>query len=182
MKVTRRSLNALIAGAPLAAGWTASQAAERKDSVIVGMILEPPGLDPTTAPAAAIGEIVHYNIFEGLTRVGVDGAVTPLLAESWAITPDGKSYTFRLRKGIKFSDGAPFDAAAVKFSFDRARAPGSTNKANRPTATSKGKSKPRHKKKKRDARVGRSMTTGMAPLSPARTPPRMGQSVHACHF
>ena len=129
MKVTRRSLNALIAGTPLAAGWTISQAAERKDSVIVGMILEPPGLDPTTAPAAAIGEIVHYNIFEGLTRVGVDGAVTPLLAESWAITPDGKSYTFRLRKGIKFSDGSPMDSAAVKFSFDRARAPGSTNKA-----------------------------------------------------
>jgi len=129
MKVSRRSLNALIAGAPLAGAWSATQAAGRKDSVVVGMILEPPGLDPTTAPAAAIGEIVHYNIFEGLTRVGVDGAVTPLLAESWAITPDGKSYTFRLRKGIKFSDGSPMDAAAVKFSFDRARAPGSTNKA-----------------------------------------------------
>lgn len=129
MKVTRRSLNALIAGAPLAAGWSSSQAAERKDSVIVGMILEPTGLDPTIAPAAAIGEIVHYNIFEGLTRIGVDGAVTPLLSESWTITPDGKSYTFRLRKGIKFSDGSPFDSAAVKFSFDRARAPGSTNKA-----------------------------------------------------
>ena len=129
MKVSRRSLNALIAGAPLAGAWSATQAAGRKDSVVVGMILEPPGLDPTTAPAAAIGEIVHFNIFEGLTRVGVDGAVTPLLAESWAITPDGKSYTFRLRKGIKFSDGSPMDAAAVKFSFDRARAPGSTNKA-----------------------------------------------------
>ena len=129
MKVSRRTLNTLIAGAPLAGAWTAAEAAVRKDSVVIGMVLEPPGLDPTTAPAAAIGEIVHYNIFEGLTRVGVDGAVTPLLAESWTITPDGKSYTFRLRKGVKFSDGAPMDAAAVKFSFDRARAAGSTNKA-----------------------------------------------------
>ena len=42
------------------------------------MVLEPPGLDPTIAPAAAIGEITHYNIFEGLTRIGVDGAVTGL--------------------------------------------------------------------------------------------------------
>ena len=129
MKVSRRSLNALIAGAPFAGAWSATQAAGRKDSVVVGMILEPPGLDPTTAPAAAIGEIVHYNVLEGLTKINVDGSVTPLLAESWSMDPDGKSYTFRLRKGIKFSDGSPMEATAVKFSFDRARAPGSTNKA-----------------------------------------------------
>jgi hypothetical protein len=41
----------------------------RKDTVVLGMVLEPPGLDPTTAPAAAIGEIVHYNVLEGLTRI-----------------------------------------------------------------------------------------------------------------
>jgi peptide/nickel transport system substrate-binding protein len=93
------------------------------------MVLEPPGLDPTTAPAAAIGEIVHYNVLEGLTKINVDGSVTPLLAENWGHTPDGKTYTFRLRKGVKFSDGAPLDASVVKFSFERARAPGSTNKA-----------------------------------------------------
>ncbi len=40
-----------------------------------------------------------------------------------------RSYTFKLRKGVTFSDGAPFDSAAVKFSFDRAKAEGSTNKA-----------------------------------------------------
>ena len=34
-----------------------------KDSVTIGMVLEPPGLDPTSAPAAAIGEVTHYNIF-----------------------------------------------------------------------------------------------------------------------
>jgi ABC-type transport system substrate-binding protein len=37
----------------------------------------------------------------------MDGAVTPLLAEAWSMTPDGKVYTFRLRKGVTFSDGAP---------------------------------------------------------------------------
>jgi peptide/nickel transport system substrate-binding protein len=93
------------------------------------MVLEPPGLDPTSGAAAAIGEIVHYNVLEGLTKIGMDGSVTPLLAESWLLGPDGKTYSFVLKKGVKFSDGKPFDASAVKFSFERAKAPGSTNKA-----------------------------------------------------
>jgi peptide/nickel transport system substrate-binding protein len=129
MTLSRRTLNALLAGAPLAAALPAAQAQAGKDSLVLGMVLEPPGLDPTTAPAAAIGEIVHYNVLEGLTKITVDGAVTPLLAETWEHSPDGKTYTFKLRKGIKYSDGAAFDAHAVKFSFDRARAPASTNKA-----------------------------------------------------
>jgi peptide/nickel transport system substrate-binding protein len=98
--------------------------------VILGMVLEPsPGLDPTMSPAAAIGEIVHFNVLEGLTKINMDGSITPLLAESWAIDPDGKSYTFRLRKGVKFHNGEAFDASDVKFSFARAKAEGSTNKA-----------------------------------------------------
>jgi peptide/nickel transport system substrate-binding protein len=93
------------------------------------MVLEPPGMDPTIAPAAAIGEIVHYNVLEGLTKINVDGSVAPLLAESWAMEPDGKSYTFKLRKGVKFHDGEAFDSADVKFSFERAKDDKSTNKA-----------------------------------------------------
>jgi len=128
-RISRRRLNALLAATPLASAVPGALAQTRKDSVVIGMVLEPPGLDPTTAPAAAIGEIVHYNVFEGLTKINVDGSVVPLLCEAWSQTPDGKTYTFLLRKGVTFSDGAPLDAAAVKFSFDRARAPGSTNKA-----------------------------------------------------
>ena len=45
------------------------------------------------------------------------------------IGADGKAFTFKLRKGVKFQDGAAFDSAAVKFSFDRAKAEKSTNKA-----------------------------------------------------
>lgn len=128
MAISRRSVNTLIVSSGLAP-LTSALAQRNTSSVVLGMVLEPPGLDPTVAAAAAIGEVVHYNIFEGLTKIAMDGAVLPLLAESWAHTPDGKTYTFRLRKGVNFSDGAPFDAAAVKFSFDRAKAPGSTNKA-----------------------------------------------------
>jgi peptide/nickel transport system substrate-binding protein len=101
-----------------------------KDILVLGMVLEPsPGLDPTTAPSAAIGEVVHYNVLEGLTKITSAGAVQPLLAEDWASDPDGKTYTFKLRAGVKFQDGSPFNADAVKFSFDRARAADSTNKA-----------------------------------------------------
>jgi peptide/nickel transport system substrate-binding protein len=132
MTLQRRTLNLLLAATLALGGASAfdAQAQSRKDSVVLGMPLEPaPGLDPTTAAAAAIGEVVHYNILEGLTKINVDGTVTPLLAESWSASPDGKTYTFKLRKGVKFQDGEPFDAAAVKFSFERAKADGSTNKA-----------------------------------------------------
>ncbi len=129
MSVQRRTVNTLLAGVPLAGAFNAARAQPPKNRAVLGMILEPPGLDPTTAPAAAIGEIVHYNIFEGLTKIAMDGAVTPLLAETWSESPDGKSYTFRLRKGITFSDGSPLDSSTVKFAFERAKAPGSTNKA-----------------------------------------------------
>ena len=105
-----------------------ASAASAKDSVTIGMTLEPPGLDPTTAPAAAIGEIVHYNIFEGLTKINEDFSVTPLLAESWAFSPDLKTLTFKLKPGVKFQDGEPFTSKDVKYSFERYGGKDSTNK------------------------------------------------------
>ena len=107
----------------------AAHAQTDKTRVTLAMVLEPTGLDPTTAPAAAIGEIVHYNVLEGLTKINVNGSVTPLLAESWTMDPDGRSYTFKLKKGVKFHDGEAFDASDVKFSFERAKDEKSTNKA-----------------------------------------------------
>ncbi|MEP7282212.1 MAG: ABC transporter substrate-binding protein [Rubrivivax sp.] len=120
------------AGAALALAAVAvapAQAQGRKNQLVLAMVLEPPSLDPTSAAAAAIGEVVHYNILEGLTKINVDGSVTPLLAQDWTESPDGTSYTFRLKKGITFSDGSPLDAEAVKFSVERAKAPDSKNKA-----------------------------------------------------
>ena len=67
MSMDRRTFNSLLAGAPLAAALPEAWAQSSKTSVTLGMVLEPTGLDPTTGAAAAIGEIVHYNIFEGLT-------------------------------------------------------------------------------------------------------------------
>jgi peptide/nickel transport system substrate-binding protein len=126
MKTVLRVLSALL----LATLAINAPAQGRKDGVVLGMVLEPsPGLDPTTASAAAIGEVVHLSVLEGLTKIGMDGKVSPLLAESWSIDPDGRVYTFKLKKAVKFHDGEAFDASDVKFSFERAKAEGSTNKA-----------------------------------------------------
>jgi peptide/nickel transport system substrate-binding protein len=109
----------------------AALAQGRKDSIVIGMALEPPGLDPTAGAASAIAEIVQYNVLETLTKINSDGSVTPLLAESWEVSPDLRTYTFKLRRGVKFQNGEPFNAQTVKFSFDRAGGDKSTNKDKR---------------------------------------------------
>ena len=98
-----------------------------RDSITIGMQLEPPNLDPTGGAAAAIDEVVYANVFEGLTRYRADGSIAPALAASWTVSEDGLTYTFTLRSGVKFHDGTDMTAEDVKFSLDRARAEGSTN-------------------------------------------------------
>jgi peptide/nickel transport system substrate-binding protein len=115
-------LSALLATAP------AALAQRPKDQAVIGMTLEPPGLDPTAGAASAIAEVVLYNVFETLTKIGPDGVPRPLLAERWASSPDLKTWTFHLRRDAKFHNGEAFTAAAVKFSFERAAAAGSVNK------------------------------------------------------
>ncbi len=107
----------------------------KKDSMTLAMALEPPGLDPTAGAASAIAEITHYNIYETLTKINPDGSVSPLLAESWEVSPDLRTYTFRLRKGVKFHNGENFNAETARFSFVRAGADKSTNKDKRTFAT-----------------------------------------------
>jgi peptide/nickel transport system substrate-binding protein len=103
--------------------------AQMKDSVTIGMTLEPaPGLDPTQGAAAAISEVTMYNIFESLVRIDEQGVIGPMLATSWTISPDGKTYTFNLVKGAKFHDGAAFTSSDVRFSVEAAAAEKSGNK------------------------------------------------------
>jgi len=109
----------------LAFGVTPATAA--KMDATIGMQLEPPNLDPTGGAAAAIDEVLYANVFEGLSRFGPDGEILPALAESWEISEDGLTYTFKLHTGVTFHDGSGFDAEDVKFSLDRARADDSTN-------------------------------------------------------
>ena len=130
--INRRHLIATAAsGATRATLPLAATAQAKKDAVVLAMTLEPPGLDPTAGAASAIAEIVQYNIFETLTKINNDGTVSPLLAEKWEVSPDLKTYTFTLRKGVKFQNGEPFNANAVRFSFERAGGDKSTNKDKR---------------------------------------------------
>ncbi|HEY0276210.1 MAG TPA: ABC transporter substrate-binding protein [Paenirhodobacter sp.] len=63
--------------------------------------------------------VVLRNVVESLTdQDQTSGAIIPWLAQSWQISADGLAYTFHLRQGVTFSDGTPFDAAAVKTAFD----------------------------------------------------------------
>jgi peptide/nickel transport system substrate-binding protein len=105
----------------------AQPSAPAADRVTIGMQLEPPILDPTANPAAAISEILYGNVFEGLVQFAADGSAVPKLAASWDVSDDGLSYTFHLQHGVRFHDGSAFDAAAAKFSLDRVLDSGSVN-------------------------------------------------------
>ena len=120
-------LNRLMTGVASAALVVAATSAFAKDDITVAMQLEPPHLDPTSAAAGAIDSVLYTNVFEGLTRFMGDGSVVPGLAESWEISEDGLTYTFKLREGVTFHDGTTMDAEDVKFTLDRINAEDSAN-------------------------------------------------------
>jgi peptide/nickel transport system substrate-binding protein len=103
---------------------------------------EAPTEAPTEAPAAKGGSLIYGNhdpadtfdpaatysswiqselslLYDTLVYWGPDKEYYPGLAESWEVSEDGKTYTFNLRQDVKFHDGTPFNAEAVKFTFDR---------------------------------------------------------------
>ncbi|MEZ5782670.1 MAG: ABC transporter substrate-binding protein [Rhizobiaceae bacterium] len=101
--------------------------ASAKDTLTLGLPIEPTGLDPTISAPVAIREVTWGNIYEGLVTLDKDGQIKPLLATEWTVSDDGLTYTFKLRPDVKFHNGTAFDSSIVKFSLDRARANDSTN-------------------------------------------------------
>jgi peptide/nickel transport system substrate-binding protein len=88
----------------------------------VGLDADPPNLDPHRSNAA-VDRQVFQSLFDKLVDLDQDLKIVPMLATSWTISPDGKTVSFKLRQGVKFQDGTPFDANAVKFNFDRMQDP-----------------------------------------------------------
>src|SRR6202795_3918148 len=101
--------------------------ARGREGGVCGRKSDPPILDPTANPAAAISEVLYGNVYEGLVQFAADVSVLPKLASSWEVSDDGLSYVFHLERDVRFHDGSAFDAAVAKFSLDRAREPGSVN-------------------------------------------------------
>jgi len=116
-KKVMRALTVVFAGifSLLLLGASSASAAEK---VLVfgrksGYLMDP-------APACADESIQTIDIvYDTLVTLDNDLAVQPLLATSWEVSEDYKDYTFHLRKGVKFHDGTPFNAEAVRFSFNR---------------------------------------------------------------
>ncbi|ABY24053.1 dipeptide-binding protein [Renibacterium salmoninarum ATCC 33209] len=117
----------LLALSACSAGYTASNRlgppVGRPDGLSVALTSEPANLDFTTTAGAAIPQTVMYNVYEGLVKIDQQGQIQPLLAKSSTISQDRTAYTFALQPGVKFSNGAAFTAANVKFSIERVKSP-----------------------------------------------------------
>ncbi len=87
------------------------------NSVIVVIDNDPETLNPGLTTGTATLDI-QAKIFEGLVWVDKDGAPQPQLASSWTVSPDEKTYTFKLRSGVKWHDGEAFTSEDVKWSFE----------------------------------------------------------------
>ncbi|CAM3849131.1 peptide ABC transporter substrate-binding protein [Cohnella lubricantis] len=85
-------------------------------------LTEPPSLDPSLLKDAQ-SIIVGQGLFEGLTRLDAAGEPQPAAATNWDISEDGKTYTFHLRDGLKWSNGDPVLASDFEFAWKRTLAP-----------------------------------------------------------
>ena len=84
----------------------------------IGLAEDPDNLDPTTA-GSYVGRVVLAAMCDKLFDIDADLNIVPQLALSHATSEDGKTVTIKLRPGVKFHDGEPFDAEAAKFTLDR---------------------------------------------------------------
>lgn len=88
-------------------------------SFTFGITTQPDHLDPYLATAAETREIL-FNVFEGLMKPDKNGNMIPAVAESYKLSADSHTYTFKIRKGIKFQNGKAVTSADVKYSLERA--------------------------------------------------------------
>ncbi|HEY1400365.1 MAG TPA: ABC transporter substrate-binding protein, partial [Terriglobales bacterium] len=114
-----------IAAAPTPAPLSPAEELQRVDGevgrygghLVVGQRSEPKTLNPVTAADAVSREVIGRLMADLITINRGSQQIEPGLAKSWTTSADGRTFTLKLRKGIRFSDGHPFDADDVIFSF-----------------------------------------------------------------
>lgn len=106
-------------------GASAGGAGSGSGQLAIGLFAEPDSLDPAAMRLIPSYQVTSSIFDQLLWKVAGQpaGELIPGLATSYAVSPDGKVYTFKLRKGVTFHDGTPFNASAVKATFDRIVAP-----------------------------------------------------------
>jgi peptide/nickel transport system substrate-binding protein len=122
---SRRSIILALVVAVL--GATAPVAAQQPSGQAVmawHVTIAPSWFDPSTAPPQITPFGMLYAIHDALVRPYPGHKMGPSLAESWKESPDGKTYEFKLRTGLKFHNGDPLTTEDVKFSFERYRGAG----------------------------------------------------------
>ena len=114
----------LVAGFGLAVSAVPASAQKPGGSITVGLELDIPGFDPLKVGVYDTAALTAASaIFETLTYLDANGKAQPRLAASWKASEDFRTWTFKLRPGVKFHDGTPFNAEAYKANFDRQKDP-----------------------------------------------------------
>jgi peptide/nickel transport system substrate-binding protein len=111
----------LVLAAALAAGLgsaAAAQGVHRGGTIRVALSSDIVTMDPHVS-GAKVDRQPYQSVFDKLVDTDEHLAIVPVLATSWTVSPDGRVVTFKLRQGVKFHDGTPFNADAVRANFDR---------------------------------------------------------------
>jgi peptide/nickel transport system substrate-binding protein len=117
----------LVAAVLLASVWTgvwappAGASPEGQMVLVQTISIAPRWFDPADAEGIITPFIFYYALHDALVKPMPDNPLAPCLAESWSVSPDGLTYEFVLRQGVRFHNGDPVTADDVKFSFERYR-------------------------------------------------------------
>jgi peptide/nickel transport system substrate-binding protein len=101
----------LVAGA-------SAQGGHRGGTLRAALDGEPPTMDPHRS-GSVVDRHIYQSLYDKLVDTDEHLRIVPMLATAWTVSPDGRTLTFKLRQGVKFHDGTPFNAEAVKYNFDR---------------------------------------------------------------
>lgn len=109
----------LVISAACSGGSTSPDGSGQNPNLVVGATVEPETLDPSATDAAAVPQVLLYNVYETLIKVDTEGEFQPLLASEWGVSDDRLTYTFTLDEAAAFPGGEPVTAEDVVWSVDR---------------------------------------------------------------